>query len=127
MNFYQLGAFMALLWGLALGSFVNVVWYRVPLKKSIVLPPSSCPACGQFIKWYHNIPVLSYLLLRGKCAYCKAPISPLYLGVEGLFGLTSLICWLFSANHLAYYIVLYSAVALTIIASGLVVRWKQRN
>src|SRR5512135_925778 len=70
--------------GLVIGSFLNVCIYRVPRDKSIVYPPSSCPACGSGIKPYHNIPVLSYIWLKGRCASCGARISIKYPAVEAL-------------------------------------------
>ncbi|HBF43223.1 MAG TPA: prepilin peptidase [Desulfobacteraceae bacterium] len=76
--------------GLALGSFINVCIYRIPLKKSIVSPPSSCPNCGERIKFYDNIPLVSYVLLLGKCRYCRHPISWRYPAVEALTGMLSM-------------------------------------
>ena len=77
------------LMGLAIGSFLNVVIYRVPQKMSIVSPRSACPSCGAFIAERDNIPVVSWLLLRGRCRDCHASISPQYPLVElacaGLF------------------------------------------
>ena len=73
--------FTALL-GLAIGSFLNVVIYRVPRGESLVKPPSHCPVCGQPIRNRHNIPVFGWLILRGKCADCHAPISVRYPLVE---------------------------------------------
>jgi leader peptidase (prepilin peptidase)/N-methyltransferase len=70
--------------GCCVGSFLNVVIYRLPREKSIMFPPSSCPACGRRIRPYDNIPLLSWLLLKGKCRDCKAPISPRYFAVEML-------------------------------------------
>lgn len=70
--------------GLVWGSFLNVVIYRLPREKSLVRPPSSCTRCGRRIKWYDNIPVLSYLVLRGKCRFCGEKISPVYPAVEAL-------------------------------------------
>jgi len=67
---------------LALGSFVNVVAVRVPLKRSVVQPRSACMSCGTELAWYDNVPVLSYFLLRGKCRSCGERISPLYPAVE---------------------------------------------
>lgn len=72
--------------GLAIGSFLNVVIYRVPAGESIVSPPSKCPHCGAEIRNRHNVPVLGWLMLRGKCYDCKAPISPRYPVVEALTG-----------------------------------------
>ncbi len=74
--------------GLLIGSFLNVVAYRVPLRRSIVSPPSACPTCGTAIQARDNIPVISWLLLRGKCRSCASPISRRYPLVElgtGLF------------------------------------------
>lgn len=68
--------------GLVIGSFLNVVVYRVPAGKSIAHPPSACPNCGARIRAWDNIPVVSWLVLRGKCRDCKAPISPRYILVE---------------------------------------------
>jgi len=68
--------------GLVFGSFFNVVIYRLPRGLNLSRPPSSCPGCGARIKPYDNIPVLSYLLLRGRCRRCGRPISPVYPAVE---------------------------------------------
>jgi leader peptidase (prepilin peptidase) / N-methyltransferase len=68
--------------GLALGSFLNVVAARVPLRRSIVRPPSACMACGREISWYDNVPLLSYALLRGRCRNCATRIPLVYPAVE---------------------------------------------
>ena len=75
------GIFVAL-FGLTLGSFLNVCIQRLPAGESIFLPGSHCPKCGHPIRWYDNIPVASYLILRGRCRDCQAQISPLYPFVE---------------------------------------------
>jgi len=67
---------------LALGSFVNVVATRVPLRRSVVQPRSACMSCRTELAWYDNVPVLSYFVLRGKCRSCGSRISPLYPAVE---------------------------------------------
>jgi leader peptidase (prepilin peptidase)/N-methyltransferase len=82
------------LFGLIIGSFLNVCILRIPGGKSIVTPASACPGCGAPIKPYDNIPVLSWLLLRGKCRACRKPISAMYPAVELLTGLLFLLCWL---------------------------------
>ena len=69
---------------LALGSFLNVVAARVPLRRSVVSPPSSCTSCGHEIGWRDNIPLVSYALLRGRCRHCQAPISAVYPLVEAV-------------------------------------------
>lgn len=68
--------------GLLIGSFLNVVIYRLPLGESIVLPASHCPACDAAIIWYDNIPVVSYAILGGRCRSCRTQISPIYPAVE---------------------------------------------
>lgn len=73
---------LAAVYGLMIGSFLNVVIFRVPLGRSVVSPPSACPHCGAAILRRDNVPVLSWLLLRGRCRGCGAPISPRYLFVE---------------------------------------------
>ncbi len=72
--------------GLSIGSFLNVVIARLPNDESVVRPRSKCPKCGHQLPWYENIPVLSWLFLRGKCSGCKTPISPRYIMVELLTG-----------------------------------------
>jgi len=82
--------------GSMIGSFLNVIVYRVPMKRSIISPPSACTKCGVRIKGYDNIPVLSWLLLRGKCRSCKSTISIRYPIVElgtGLF--FGIVAWKF--------------------------------
>jgi prepilin signal peptidase PulO-like enzyme (type II secretory pathway) len=70
--------------GACVGSFLNVVVYRMPRGMSLVWPGSRCPKCEHPIRWYDNLPILSWLLLRGRCRDCRAPISPRYPLVEGL-------------------------------------------
>jgi leader peptidase (prepilin peptidase) / N-methyltransferase len=81
------------LFGIVIGSFLNVCILRIPADKSIVLPASSCPQCGKAIAPYDNIPVLSWLILGGKCRNCKAKISAMYPAVELLNGLLFLACY----------------------------------
>lgn len=86
--------FFAFAFGAAVGSFLNVVIYRWPRELSIVRPRSHCPGCGRLIPWYWNIPVLSWLLLRGRCRWCGVKISPQYLAVELLgAGIAMLSLW----------------------------------
>lgn len=81
-----LGAVFATLLGLAIGSFLNVVIYRVPAGESVVSPPSHCPRCDNGIRNRHNVPVLGWLVLRGRCYDCAAPISARYPLIEALTG-----------------------------------------
>lgn len=85
-----------ILFGLVIGSFLNVCISRIPLGESVVFPSSHCPLCGGEIKPYDNIPVLSFLLLKGKCRSCQAPISWQYPLVEML---TSAVFWLTFHRH----------------------------
>lgn len=73
--------------GICIGSFLNVIILRTLSEESIVFPASKCPKCQTPLKWWHNIPVLSYILLRGKCAFCKEPISIQYPIIELITGI----------------------------------------
>ncbi|APD09029.1 prepilin peptidase [Thermus brockianus] len=86
---------LALVLGLVVGSFLNVVIHRLPKGESIVFPPSRCPSCGRRLAPMDLIPVVSYLALRGRCRYCNEPISPRYPLVEGLTGGLFLLAALF--------------------------------
>ena len=87
-------AFFSFWLGACIASFLNVVIWRAPRGESIVSPPSHCPKCNSPIKWYQNIPILSWLALRGKCANCRAAISPRYILVEMLGGVLFLAAFL---------------------------------
>jgi leader peptidase (prepilin peptidase)/N-methyltransferase len=87
--------------GLLTGSFANVVIYRVPAGESIVSPGSACPVCGHDIRWYDNVPVLSWLFLRGRCRDCNEPFSVRYPLVELATGvLFGLVAWRLGASWL---------------------------
>lgn len=91
--------FYALLLGLVIGSFLNVCVYRIPNNMSIAFPPSACPKCKSKIKWYDNIPVISFIILRARCRSCGQKISLEYPVVELLTGLlTVLFVWRFGIN-----------------------------
>src|SRR6266571_1179684 len=87
-------AFIIFVFGLIIGSFLNVCILRIPIAESVVLPPSHCPSCGMPIKPYDNIPVVSWLVLAGRCRKCKARISAMYPMVELGTGLLFLACYL---------------------------------
>ncbi len=95
-TFWMLLVFL-IAFGACVGSFLNVVIYRLPEGKSIVRPPSACPECGHGLAWYDNVPVLGWLWLRGKCRYCRNPISIQYPIIEALTAA------LFAAFYLACY------------------------
>jgi leader peptidase (prepilin peptidase)/N-methyltransferase len=112
------GIALAAVFGLVLGSFANVVVYRVPLKQSIVKPASRCPSCGTPLRARDNIPVVSWLLLKGCCRSCGAPISPRYPAIELLTGLLfTLAAWRIrpSSDLVAYLPLLWVLVVLSFI------------
>jgi leader peptidase (prepilin peptidase) / N-methyltransferase len=80
--------------GCTVGSFLNVCIYRMPIGKSVISPPSHCPHCNYSIPFYLNIPLVTWLMLRGRCRNCQAPISMRYFLVELLTGLMFLGCWI---------------------------------
>ena len=82
------------IFGTLIGSFLNVVIYRIPKGESIVFPASKCQSCQTPLKWYHNIPLFSWLFLRGKCAFCKESISAQYPTVEFLTGILFVLLYL---------------------------------
>ncbi|MCA9545997.1 MAG: prepilin peptidase [Myxococcales bacterium] len=80
-------------WGAVFGSFLNVAIYRMPFGLSLVRPGSRCGACGAPVRWYDNLPIVSYLVLRGRCRACKAGYSPRYMLIELASGLMILAVW----------------------------------
>ncbi len=104
--------------GLILGSFYNVVIHRLPEGKSIVTPPSSCPKCGSKIRWYDNVPLISYLVLRGRCRDCGAKISVTYPLIElssGLLAVLSLWKWGASPEAVLHYAFFSSLLVMSVI------------
>lgn len=102
-----MGLLFSFILGTVVGSFLNVCIHRLPREKSIVSPSSHCPHCGTPIHFYDNIPLISFILLRGKCRACKGPISIRYPLVELLMGLFSLVLFFrygISALYLIYFI-----------------------
>ncbi len=107
-----------ILLGLCIGSFLNVCIYRLPSERSIVHPASACPACGTPLRWYDNIPVISYLLLRGRCRACKAGISFRYPMVEMLSALFALAVFLRfgpRAESLVFFVFIAALLVITFI------------
>ena len=106
------------LYGAIVGSFLNVCIYRMPIGLSVVSPPSSCPNCKSKIAFYDNVPILSYLILGGKCRVCKTHISARYPMIEALNGaLTAALFYKFgiSVEFLAYFVFTSSLVVVTFI------------
>ena len=101
--------------GLIMGSFYNVVGLRLPKKQSLITPRSHCPECNHQLKWYENIPVLSYLFLKGKCKNCKEPISLMYPLIELLTGIMFLLNYLLFDFTEPFYISLVISSLLSII------------
>jgi leader peptidase (prepilin peptidase) / N-methyltransferase len=108
------------LFGLIIGSFLNVCILRIPGGKSIVSPASACPKCGAPIRPYDNIPVVSYVLLGGKCRKCKTKISPMYPAVELLTGLLFLACYeVFGLSAEALKWAVFSAIMIVLVFTDL--------
>ncbi len=113
-------AFFSFWMGASIASFLNVVIWRVPRGESIVSPPSHCPKCQSPIRWWQNVPILAWLALRGKCAVCKAPISPRYITVETIGGILFLGAFLhiLSCGAPLYWLLVYWIwIALMIVGS----------
>lgn len=116
----MIGYIIIFIFGAVIGSFLNVCIYRIPRSLSIIMPSSMCPACNKKIRFYDNIPIISYVLLRGRCRHCKSRISIRYPLVEALNGtLYILILYRFGYNDLlpviAYFIFVSSLVVITFI------------
>ncbi|HOX57237.1 MAG TPA: prepilin peptidase [Candidatus Paceibacterota bacterium] len=103
--------------GSMVGSFLNVCIYRLPLEQSIITPPSHCPHCKYSIPWYLNIPLVTWLYLRGKCRNCGAPISIRYFLVELLTALVFLNCWLAFGGQSAWLALVYALFLAGLIAA----------
>ena len=103
----------AFLYGMILGSFTNVCIYRIPEKISLWAPPSTCPGCGNLIKWYDNIPVFSYIFLGAKCRHCKTKISMQYPMVEMFTGFVVALFYL--QMGLSYDMIFISAIMVVLI------------
>ncbi|WP_024335058.1 prepilin peptidase [Desulfotignum balticum] len=82
------------MFGACIGSFLNVCIYRIPRNMSIVFPGSACPACGHGLPFYANIPILSFLILKGRCLFCSHPISLQYVVVEIVTGMLAILTYL---------------------------------
>ena len=106
------------IFGAVIGSFLNVLILRLPLNKSVIYPRSSCPSCNHIIAWYYNIPLLSYIFLRAKCAYCKTRISFIYFIVELVSAILTLALFLklgLSIEFIYMSLLVYIAITLSFI------------
>ncbi len=106
------------IFGLIIGSFLNVVIYRLPEHQSIVFPASHCPHCGKQIKPYDNIPLVSYIMLRGRCRYCGEKISLRYPAVELITGLLAaglFIKYGFTVDLMVFFVLSAGLIAITFI------------
>ncbi len=109
---------IVIIFGAIVGSFLNVCMIRLPKGESIITPGSHCPHCNHPIKFYDNIPLISYLLLGGKCRYCKSSISAQYPLVEGITAIGSLLLFLkfgLSLNYLFYFSFVAALIVITVI------------
>jgi leader peptidase (prepilin peptidase)/N-methyltransferase len=106
--------------GTIVGSFLNVVIHRLPRGESIVSPPSHCPHCNYTIPWYLNIPLFTWVMVRGKCRHCGELIAPRYFLVELLTGLLFLGCWLNFGNALHPFASIPHALTYCILLGGLI-------
>jgi len=113
-HFWSLVLFV---FGCIVGSFLNVCIHRLPRGMSIVTPPSHCPHCQYSIPWYLNVPLVTWLALRGRCKNCGAPISPRYFIVELLTGLAFLSCWLAFGGESPVIAVIYAVFLAGLIAA----------
>ncbi len=115
-QFHMLCAYiLAGLLGLCVGSFLNVVIYRLPNEMNLSKPGSHCTSCGYTLRWYDNIPVLSYLMLGGKCRKCKSKISPRYMIVE----IANALLWLLSVHLFWAHSPVYACMA-AVVCSALI-------
>jgi leader peptidase (prepilin peptidase)/N-methyltransferase len=109
---------ISILFGAMVGSFLNVCIFRLPKEESIIWPGSHCPHCNKPIKFYDNIPLISYLLLWGKCRYCKKPISFQYPLVEGITAFSSLCLFIKfgpSLSYLSFFAFVAALIVITVI------------
>jgi leader peptidase (prepilin peptidase)/N-methyltransferase len=109
---------ISIIFGALVGSFLNVCIVRLPKEESIITPGSHCPHCKKAIKFYDNVPLVSYLLLNGKCRYCKKTISFQYPLVEGITALSSLSLFMRfgpSLSYLIYFVFVAALIVITVI------------
>lgn len=104
--------------GLLMGSFGNVCIFRLPLKRSVVIPRSHCPKCNAFIAWYDNIPILSFIILKFKCRHCKKRIGliyPLIESISAILAVASFVVFGWNLEALLYFIFLWGLLIIIVI------------
>jgi leader peptidase (prepilin peptidase)/N-methyltransferase len=109
---------VSIIFGALIGSFLNVCIFRLPKEESIITPGSHCPHCKNPIKFYDNIPLFSYFLLKGKCRHCNGPISIQYPLIEGITALSSLVLFMkfgLSLSFLIYFAFVSALIVITVI------------
>lgn len=106
------------MFGACIGSFLNVCIYRIPRNMSIVFPGSACPACGHHLPFYANIPIISFLFLKGRCLFCSHPISLQYVVVECLTGILAILTY-FTFGWTLEAIVWFAFAATLVVVSGI--------
>jgi leader peptidase (prepilin peptidase)/N-methyltransferase len=109
---------VAIIFGILIGSFLNVVILRIPKNESIIFPASHCPTCKTPLKWWHNIPIISYIFLKGKCAFCNEKISIQYPLVELASGI--IVGIVYYKNAFDIYSVMLMASFLSLLVSSIV-------
>ena len=114
---------IAFLFGVIFGSFGNVLIYRVPKNLSIIKPSSFCPACSKKIRFYHNIPIISWILLRGRCSNCHSKISFLYPTIEFLSGILGVMV-VFKAGFNLYALFIFLVFFLFLVLSVIDIKYK---
>jgi leader peptidase (prepilin peptidase)/N-methyltransferase len=105
---FHFWSFVMFMFGSMVGSFLNVCIHRMPRDLSVISPPSHCPHCKYSIPWFLNVPLLTWLMLRGKCKNCGAPIAIRYFLVELLTGVAFLVCWLHFGHKSPWLALAYS-------------------
>ena len=109
------------IFGITIGSFLNVCIYRLPLGESVVTAPSHCMTCGRKLRWYDMVPVFSWLVLGGKCRNCKSEISVQYPIIEGVNGILYVV--IFAVNGLVWSSVIYCLMASALLVLS-VIDWR---
>jgi leader peptidase (prepilin peptidase) / N-methyltransferase len=113
-------ALVFFVFGSMVGSFLNVCIHRMPRGESLVTPPSHCPHCGYTIPWYLNLPLLTWLFLRGRCRHCAASISARYFVVELVTGIAFLACWIAFGRESAWLALVYCLFIAGLIAASFI-------